>query len=149
MQEFAGNNMKSAFKTGLAIVAVCGAVLANPAFGAGAGAGAARSAQALPLLAAAVGSVPYTAGLENNWSCVKVADEALKIDGYVQVDAAGRVVVDPKGASFPCRAPGASPDASAGGGGFPVEILAGVAGLAGGAVALAGGGDDDDNDSPG
>lgn len=137
--------MKSTFKAGLALAAVCGAVLANPAFGAGEAATVTRSAMALPMLAAAVGSVRYTPGVENTWQCVKVVDEALKIDGYFHVDEAGRVVVDPKDAPFSCRPVGVGPEGGSGGGGFPIEIALGVAGAVGGGVALASGGGGNDS----
>jgi hypothetical protein len=102
--------------------------------------GATRSAAALPLVAASVGSVPYATGAENAWQCVQVSDPALKLDKkYVQVDAAGRVVVDPKGAPFACRAPFDTYQLG-NGGGFPFEILLGILGVGGLVVGLAGGG---------
>ncbi|MBS1240152.1 MAG: hypothetical protein H6R45_858 [Proteobacteria bacterium] len=130
--------VKSKSRAGLTVVALCGMVSANPA----SALGATRSAAALPLLAASVGSVPYSNGIETSWRCVRVTDEALKLKKkYVQVDAAGRVVVDPKGASFPCKAPVTA--YKAGGGGFPFEALLGILGAAGLALGLSGGGGND------
>lgn len=79
------------FKLGLVGAAVMGLLTANPV----AAAGATRSAAALPLLAASVGSVAYKSGAEKTWRCTEVNDEALKLNkDYVNVDTAGRVVVD-------------------------------------------------------
>ena len=129
--------VKSKSRAGLTVVALCGMVSANPA----SALGATRSAADLPLLAASVGSVPYSNGIETSWRCVQITDEALKLKKkYVQVDAAGRVVVDPKGASFPCKTPVTAYKA---GGGFPFEVLLGVLGAAGLAFGLSGGGGND------
>lgn len=107
-------------------------------------AAATRSADLVPLLAASVGSVPYTAGAENSWRCVPVTDEAIKLDDeHVQVDTAGRVVLSPRGEPYRCRAPVGEYTVS-GGRGFPFEILLGVLGSAGLVFALAGGGNDSD-----
>jgi hypothetical protein len=135
--------MKNSFRTGLTALAMLGMVTAHPTLAAG----ATRSAAALPLVAASVGSVPYATGAENVWRCAEVSDEALKLDKkYVQVDQAGRVVVDPKGVPFSCRAPSSTYKLGAGSR-FPFEILLGILGAGGLVVALAGGGGG--NDSPG
>ncbi|WP_336978871.1 hypothetical protein [Altererythrobacter fulvus] len=127
---------------GLAVCALGAMISANPVYAAA----ATRSAQALPMLAASVGSVPYSAGVENEWRCIEVTDEALKLKKkHVNVDKAGRVVLSPKGAPFRCKpAPGGYKLSS--GGGFPFEIVLGLAGLGGALLALAGG---KGSDSPG
>ena len=144
----------SKLKAGIAALAACGVIAASPALAAGANpliaAGAMRSAQALPLLAASVGSVPYVSGAENTWRCVSVTDEALKLkDATVNVDAAGRVVVDPQGAPFSCRSPVSNYQVEAGAGGFPIEILGGILGLGGAIVVVSELSDQDNNDSMG
>ena len=129
------------FKAILAGLAVYGMAVANPAFAAG----ATRSAEALPLLAANVGSVFYSEGVEARWSCVSVDAENLNLDDeYVRVDADGNVVVDAQGSPFRCRPPASA--YSSGGAGFPFEIVLVILGVAGGVMALGGGGG---SDSPG
>jgi hypothetical protein len=119
--------MKNSIRNGLAALAMLGMVSAHPA--AAAAAGEMRSAAALPLIGASVGSVTYTKGAENAWHCTQVSDEALKLDKkYVQVDEAGRVVLDYKGVSFACRGPDGYQLSQ--GSGFPFKIL--LAALAGG-----------------
>lgn len=130
--------MKTTIKSALAVAAAFGMVSSGPAFAAG----ATRSAAALPLLAASVGSVPYKTGVENTWRCVSVKDEALKLnDRTVRVDEAGRVVVDPKGVPFDCSQQGTGLHK----GGFPFAILLGGLGLGGLIFALAGGGGGNDS----
>ncbi|WP_156313650.1 hypothetical protein [Erythrobacter sp. SG61-1L] len=130
------------FNIGLAVCALGAMVSANPAFAAG----ATRSAQALPMLAASVGSVAYSPGVENTWRCVQVSDEALKLKKkHVNVDQAGRVVLSPKGAPYGCK-PSPSGYKVSSGGGFPFEIVLGLAGLGGALLALAG---SKGSDSPG
>ncbi len=134
--------MMSKFKIGLAVCAACAMVSAGPAYAAG----TTRSAQALPLLAASVGSVPYSPGVENQWRCVPVTDEALKLKKKnVQVDTAGRVVLSPKGQPYKCNAPGSGYKLGASNR-FPFEIVLGLLGVGGVLVALAGSGG---SDSPG
>jgi hypothetical protein len=122
----------------LVALAAFGIIAADPAFAAG----ATRSATALPLLAASVGSVPYRTGAESAWRCTRVTDEVLKLKKvYVQVDEAGRVVLDPKGAPFGCRPPPGSEQVGTGAG-FPFKILLGILGIGALSAGLAGGGSD-------
>lgn len=134
-----GLPMKNAIRSGLTTLAMLGMVSANPALAAG----ATRSAAALPLLAASVGSVPYTKGAENSWHCAQVSDGALKIDKkWVFVDQAGRVVLDPKSVPFDCQSPEGGYKVGATSR-FPFEILLGILGVGGLALGLAGGGGND------
>lgn len=121
-----------------AFLAAIGLVGALPA-----GAAGTRSADLVPLMAANVGSVPYSVGAENTWRCVAVTDEVIKLnDEHVQVDAAGRVVLSPQGQPYRCRAPAGEYTVGRGGG-FPFEILLGILGTAGLVFALAGSGGSD------
>lgn len=131
--------MKNAIRSSLVTLAMLGMVSANPVFAAG----ATRSAAALPLVAASVGSVPYTKGAENNWRCAQISDDALKIDKkWVFVDQAGRVVLDPKSVPFACQSPQGGYKLGATSR-FPFEILLGILGVGGLVFALAGGGGND------
>lgn len=132
--------MKKSVGISLAFLAAIGTAGAMPASAAGT-----RSADLVPLLAASVGSVPYTAGAESTWRCVPVTDEVIKLDDvYVQVDEAGRVVLSPQGQPYRCRPP-VGEYTVGGGGGFPFEILLGILGAAGLVIALAGSGGNDSN----
>ncbi|WEK45333.1 MAG: hypothetical protein P0Y56_09820 [Candidatus Andeanibacterium colombiense] len=63
-----------------------------------------RSADALPVASPGVGSVPYTSGAQNAWHCAQVSDEALRLNKKsVQVDEAGRVVLNGKGSPYTCK----------------------------------------------
>lgn len=131
--------MTKALGISFAVLTAIGVAAAVPVSAAGT-----RSADLVPLMAASVGSVPYTAGAENTWRCLPVTDEAAKLkDEHVQVDTAGRVVLSPRGEPYRCRAPVGEYTVS-GGGGFPFEILLGVLGTAGLVFALVGRGSDSD-----
>ncbi len=134
--------IKNTLRAGLTLCAICATLSGGMAHAA-----ATRSAQALPLLAASVGSVPYSAGVEQEWRCIEVTDQALNLKKkHVNVDKAGRVVLNSKGTPFRCKPAPAGGYKVSSGGGFPFEIVLGLAGLGGALLALAGG---KGNDSPG
>ena len=96
-----------------------------------------RSADALPVIGAAVGTVPYTEPIEQIWQCVKVTDETLGLKNkFVQVDTDGNVVINPQGDPFECTPPpGAYVPKH-----FPFGIFLGIGGFAGLIGGVAGGG---------
>jgi len=141
--------MNKTIKHGLTALALLGVASATSAFAAG----ATRSAEALPLLGASVGSVPYVKGIEKSWRCTQVSDKGLNLkQSLVRTDRIGRVVLGAKGSPFMCQtqtdntaADGSAADPADGAVAgnsefigaaiFPIELLAGVIG--GGAVGAA------------
>ncbi|HTN13493.1 MAG TPA: hypothetical protein VL094_01665 [Sphingomonadaceae bacterium] len=90
--------------------------------------------------------MPYSQGIENEWRCVPVTDEALKLKKKnVQVDTTGRVVLSPKGLPYRCKTPAGAYKLGASNR-FPFEIVLGLLGVGGVLIALAGG---SGSDSPG